>query len=124
MSRLETEVLTHPENLEVLMEVPGKWLDQVRRRKPLKRPVLDMDRSVSPTHRDQEGTAYTGHLECTCYHPLFLFSQHGDLVRVLLRNGNVNSADDWHFVLEQVIARYRKEIFPGFFRADAAFANP
>ena len=124
MSRFETEVLTHAKNLDALMELPGKWVDQVGRRKPLKRLVLDMDSSVSPTHGDQEGTAYNGHFECTCYHPLFLFNQHGDLERVLLRNGNVHSADDWRSVLEPVVARYRKETFPKFFRADAAFASP
>ena len=41
--------------------------------------ILDMDSSVSPTHGDQEGTAYNGHFGCTCYHPLFLFNQFGDL---------------------------------------------
>ena len=124
MSRFETEVLTHPKNLDALMGLPGKWVDQVRRRKPLKRLVLDMDSSVSPTHGDQEGTAYNGHFECTCYHPLFLFNQHGDLEQSLLRNGNVHSADDWRSVLEPVVVRYRDEAFPKFFRADAAFANP
>jgi hypothetical protein len=79
---------------------------------------------VSPTHGDQEGSAYNGHFECTCYHPLFLFNQHGDLERVLLRNGNVHSADDWSSVLEPVVERYRGESLPKFFRADAAFASP
>ena len=49
----------------------------------------------SPTHGDQEGTAYNGHFGCTCYHPLFLFNQFGDLERSSLRPGNVHSADDW-----------------------------
>jgi len=38
MSRFETELLTHPENLEVLMDLPGQWVDRVRRKKPYKRP--------------------------------------------------------------------------------------
>ena len=82
----------------------------------MKRLVLDMDRSVSPTYGDQEGTAYNGHFECTGYHPMFLLNQHGNLERALLRNGNVHSADDWISVLEPVVARYRKETFPKFFR--------
>ena len=50
----------------------------------------DMDSSVSPTHGDQEGTAYNGHFGCTCYHPLFLFNQFGDLERSSLGGpGNV-----------------------------------
>jgi hypothetical protein len=35
--------------------------------------VLDMDSSESPTHGEQEGSAWNGHFGCTCYHPLFLF---------------------------------------------------
>ena len=124
MSRFETEVLTQSRNLDALMRLPGHWVDTVRTKKPFQRLVLDMDSSVSPTHGDQEGSAYNGHFECTCYHPLFLFNQHGDLERVLLRNGNVHSADDWRSVLEPVVDRYRGEARPKFFRADAAFASP
>lgn len=53
-----------------------------------------MDSSVSPTYGKQEGTAYNGHFGCTCYHPLFVFNQFGDLERNTLRAGNVHSADD------------------------------
>ncbi len=35
MSRLETEVLTQPENLEAMMDRPGKWVDRVRRKTPI-----------------------------------------------------------------------------------------
>jgi hypothetical protein len=87
--------------------------------------VLDMDSSVSPTHGEQEGTAYNGHFGCTCYHPLFVFSQFGDLERCSLRSGNVHSADGWRDVLEPVVARYRGgAIKRRFFRGDAAFALP
>ena len=55
--------------------------------------ILDMDSSVSPTHGDQQGSAYNGHFGCTCYHPLFCFNQFGDLERAMLRPGNVFSAD-------------------------------
>jgi hypothetical protein len=44
-----------------------------------------MDSSVSPTHGEQEGTGYNGHFGCTCYHPLFVFNQFGDLERCALR---------------------------------------
>ena len=86
--------------------------------------VLDMDSSVSPTHGEQEGTAYNGHFACTCYHPLFVFNQFGDLERSALRPGNVHSADGWKSVLEPVVARYRERGLRRYFRADAAFANP
>jgi hypothetical protein len=83
-----------------------------------------MDSSVSPTFGDQENTAYNGHFGYTCYHPLFVFNQFGDLERCALRSGNVYSADGWHDVLEPVVARYRNRKVRRFFRADAAFANP
>ena len=85
--------------------------------------ILDLDSSVSPTHGEQEGTAYNGHFECTCYHPLFCFNQFGDLERALLREGQVHSADDWRSVLEPVVTRYRGTK-KRFFRGDAAFAKP
>jgi hypothetical protein len=30
--------------------------------------VLDTDSNESPAYGDQEGSAYNGHLGCTCYH--------------------------------------------------------
>ena len=86
--------------------------------------ILDLDSSVSPTHGEQEGTAYNGHFGCTCYHPLFLFNQFGDLERCSLRPGNVHSADGWRDVLEPVVARYRERTLRRYFRGDAAFALP
>ncbi len=83
-----------------------------------------MDSSVSPTHGDQEGSAYNGYFECTCSHPLFLFNQHGDLERAMLRCGNHNSAKFWRRVLLPVIERYRDRDIPKYFRGDAAFAIP
>ncbi len=83
-----------------------------------------MDSSVSPTHGEQEGTAYNGHFGCTCYHPLFLFNQFGDLERCSLRPGNVHSADDWESVLKPVVVRYQGRNLRRYFRGDAAFALP
>jgi hypothetical protein len=34
-----------------------------------------------PTYGEQEGSAYNGHFGCTCYHPLFVFNQLGDVER-------------------------------------------
>jgi hypothetical protein len=77
----------------------GEWIGKVYSRKPLKIIVLDMDSSVSPTQGAQEGTAYNGYFACSCYHPLFVFNQFGDLERCTLRPGNVHSADGWQDVL-------------------------
>jgi hypothetical protein len=124
MGRFETEWLATQDNLAALSDLSGAWIDRVHDRKKPKIIILDMDSSESPTHGDQEGSAYNGHFGCTCYHPLFCFNQFGDLERSLLRPGNVHSAEDWRIVLEPVVERYRDRPLRRYFRADAAFAKP
>ena len=46
--------------------------------------VIPTDSSVSPTHGEQENSVWNGHYACTCYHPLFVFNQCGDLERCTL----------------------------------------
>jgi len=124
VGRFETEILTTEDNLPGLTDLSGKWVDRVNTRRGMKELILDLDSSESPTHGNQEGSAYNGHFGCTCYHPLFCFNQYGDLERVLLREGNVHSADNWRAVLKPVVARYRNRVAKRYFRGDAAFANP
>src|SRR3954452_9122843 len=124
MGRFETKWLSRPENLTALADLLGQWIDKVHRRRTPKIILLDMDSSESPTYGEQEGSAYNGHFSCTCYHPLFVFNQFGDVERCALRPGNVHSADSWRAVLEPVIARYRGIVKHLYFRGDAAFANP
>ena len=110
-------------NLAALADLPGQWIDAVHQRRQPRVVVLDMDSSESPTYGEQEGSTYNGHFGCTCYHPLFVFNQLGDLERCALRSGNVHSAEGWRAVLEPVIARYRGTAKRLYFRGDAAFAN-
>jgi len=124
MGRFETEILTQPQNLKILMDQPGKWVDKVHQSKPIKEVILDMDSSDSPTFGRQEGSAYNGYFGYICYHPLFLFNQFGDIERTLLRNGNVHSSADWRSVLEPVVERYWGQDLIRYFRGDAAFADP
>ena len=124
MGHFETEFLAADENLAALADLSGQWIDRVHAGHPPKAIVLDMDSSVSPTHGDQEGTAYNRHFACTCYHPLFVFNQLGDLERCTLRPGNVHSAHGWRDVLQPVVARYRDRKLRRYFRGDAAFASP
>ena len=124
MARFETELLASDVNIEALTDMSGSWIDKVHDRRPPKMIILDMDSSVSPTHGEQEGTAYNGHFGCTCYHPLFLFNQFGDLERCSLRPGNVHSANGWRDILEPVVERYRERNLRRYFRGDAAFALP
>ncbi|HUE15149.1 MAG TPA: IS1380 family transposase, partial [Planctomycetaceae bacterium] len=124
VGRFETEIISTPCNLTSLRDLSGQWIDKVRQRIPLKELILDMDSSVSETFGGQQGSAYNGHFECTCYHPLFLFNQFGDLERAMLRRGHHHSAKFWRRVLLPVIDRYRSDNIPKLFRGDAAFANP
>jgi hypothetical protein len=124
MGRFETAWLASDDNLAALVELSGAWIDRVRHRRRSKTIVLDIDSSVSPTHGDQEGSTYNGHFGCSCYHPLFVFNQFGDLERCALRPGHVHSADGWREALEPVVGRYRDCKRRRYFRADAAFASP
>ena len=124
MGRFETKWLCRSENLAALADLSGQWIDKVHQRRVPKKIVVDMDLSESPTYGEQEGSAYNGHFSCTCYHPLFVFNQFGDVERCVLRPGNVHSADGWRALLEPVIARYRDSVKRLYFRGDAAFGNP
>ena len=81
MGRFETEWLATEANLAALADLSGAWIDRVHARRPPDGIILDMDSSESPTHGEQEGSAWNGHFGCTCYHPLFVFNQFGDLER-------------------------------------------
>jgi hypothetical protein len=124
MGRFETKWLAATDNLSALTDLSGQWINRVQGRRSTRSIVLDMDSSVSPTHGEQEMSVWNGHFECTCYHPLFVFNQFGDLERCALRPGNVHSADSWKVVLAPVVARYRDKAPRIHFRADAGFANP
>ncbi len=94
MSRFETDMPVQPPNLETLMDLSARWIGSIQGRDPSHVPILDLDSAVSPTHEDQEGSAYNGHFGCACYRPPFCFNQSGDPGRVQLKNGNAHSADD------------------------------
>ena len=66
----------------------------------------------------------TGTFESVCYHPLFLFNDHGDYLGGALRPGNVHSADDWDELLVSEVERQQAQGQRVTFRADAAFAKP
>ena len=124
MGRFETEWLSTEANLAALTDLSGAWIDRVHERRPPDGIILDMDSSESPTFGQQEGSAWNGHFGRTCYHPLLVFNQFGDLERCVLRPGNVHSAEGWRSILEPVIARYRGRGLVLYFRGDAAFAKP
>src|SRR5262249_15264924 len=124
MARFETETLSTKENLKHLMNLSAQWIDQAHRHRKLTKLVLDMDSSVSETYGHQQGSAYNGHFVCTCYHPLFLFNQFGDLERVLLRRGNCASAKYWRRALPPALARYPARDMPASLPGGSPFSRP
>jgi len=70
----ETGVLTRDENLEGLSRINRELLTKVEVMDSLQRVVLDIDSTKIPVYGEQEQSAYNGHFESTCYHPLLLFN--------------------------------------------------
>jgi hypothetical protein len=123
MGRFETRWLSRPENLRPCRS--SRPVD--RERSPVAASTDYRARhgfEREPDLRRAGGRRYNGHFGCTCYHPLFVFNQFGDVERCALRPGNVHSADGWRAVLEPMIVRYRGSVKHLYFRGDAAFANP
>ena len=54
MGRFETEWLPTDDNLAVLTDLSGSWIDRVHERKKPKTIILDMDSSESPTYGEQK----------------------------------------------------------------------
>ena len=86
--------------------------------------MLDMDSTEIPVYGEQEQSAYNGHFESTCYHPLLLFNREGDCLAAKLRPGNVHSAEGWEELLLPEIERQQAQGKEVVFRGDAAFAKP
>ena len=120
----ETEMLASEENLLGLMALNRELVGQAEAFDDAERVVLDLDSTESPVHGQQEGSAYNGHFESVCYHPLLLFNGHGDCLAAKLRPGNVHSAEDWDELLLPEIERQQAAGKQVAFRGDAAFAKP
>jgi len=124
LQSFETELLTHEENLAGLAAISRELIGKAETMESPKRVVLDMDSTEIAVYGRQENSAYNGHFESTCYHPLLLFNREGDCLAAKLRPGNVPSADDWEELLLAEIERQQKQGKEVVFRADAAFAKP
>src|SRR5450759_4611931 len=124
VSRFETETLATEQNIEALSSINAVWVEKAIASTHTKKIILDMDSSESPVHGSQEGSSYSGHFSCRCYHPLFVFNQFGDCEAAALRPGNVHSADGWRDLLEPIVDRYKGTNRKLYFRGDAAFAKP
>ena len=124
VSRFETDILTQDENIEALSSLNSAWVEKAVSLSKAKKVILDIDSSESPVHGNQEGSAYNGHFESTCYHPLFCFNNFGDCEGAILRPGNVHSADGWREFLSPIVDGYKATEKKLYLRGDAAFASP
>src|SRR5450756_1452034 len=85
VSRFETEILAQEQNIEALSTLNSAWVSKAVSLSKAKKIILDIDSSKSPVYGSQEGSAYDGHFESTCYHPLFCFNNYGDCEGAVLR---------------------------------------
>ncbi len=123
LQSFETEVLTQEENLAGLAALNRELVARAEAIDSTRRIVLDMDSTEIPVYGRQEHSAYNGHFESTCYHPLLLFNREGDCLAAKLRPGNVHSAEGWEELLLPEIERQQRLDKEVVFRADAAFAK-
>jgi Transposase DDE domain group 1 len=124
LQSFETEVLTQEGNLAGLAALNRELLAKAEAITSPRRVVLDMDSTEVRVHGRQEQSAYIGHFESTCYHPLLLFNREGDCLAAKQRPGNVHSGDGWEELLLPEIERQQAQGKEVVFRGDAAFAKP
>jgi hypothetical protein len=124
LQTFETEMLAEEENFAGLARINRELIGRAEALDSPQRVVLDMDSTEIPVYGEQENSAYNGHFESTCYHPLLLFNREGDCLATKLRPGNVHSAEDWEELLLPEIERQQKLGKEVVFRADSAFAKP
>ncbi len=69
------ELLTQDENLTGLAAINRELVARADAMASSRRVVLDIDSTEVPVYGQQEQSAYNGHFESTCYHPLLLFNR-------------------------------------------------
>ena len=108
LQTFETEMLAEEENFAGLGRLNRALIGKAEAMDSGYRTVLDMDSTEIPVYGEQEQSAYNGHFESTCYHPLLLFNREGDCLAAKLRPGNVHSAEGWEEVLLPEIERQQR----------------
>lgn len=102
-----------------------------RKRKKVRRIVIDMDSTADATHGDQQLTFFNGFYDTWCYQPMVTTVQFDDsaeqiLVAPVLRPGNAKGSLGARTILSRLIPRLRQR-FPNAeirVRMDGAFAAP
>ena len=78
LQTFETEMLAEEGNFAGLARVNRELIGKAEGIDSPQRVVLDMDSTEIPVYGQQERSAYNGHFESRCYHPLLLFNREGD----------------------------------------------
>ena len=84
LQTFETEMLAEEENFAGLGRLNRALIGKAETMDSGYRTVLDMDSTEIPVYGEQEQSAYNGHFESTCYHPLLLFNREGDCLAAKL----------------------------------------
>lgn len=87
-----------------------------------RRIIVDVDSYAHETYGNQDGTAYNGHYRVEGYHPLAAFTDTGDIVGVMLRPGNVHTAEDVRQFLSPIIDTLKQDCDELVIRMDAGYA--
>ena len=124
LQTFETEILAQGENFAGLARLNRELIGKAEAVGSSYRTVLDIDSTEIPVYGEQEQSAYNGHFESTCFHPLLLSNREGDCLAAKLRPGNVHSAEGWEELLLPEIERQQRMGKEVACRADAAFAKP
>ena len=85
LQSFETELLTQEGNPAGLAAINRELIAKAETIDSPQRVVLDMDSTEIPVYGQQEQSAYNGHFESTCHHPLLLFSREGECLAAKLR---------------------------------------
>lgn len=88
-----------------------------------KRLVLDIDTFPCEVFGHQDGASYNGHYRVTCFQPLVVLAETGDVLAVQLRGGANPTGDESFALLERVLDGAKKERFDVTVRMDCGFAN-
>lgn len=88
-----------------------------------RRLVVDVDSFANLAHGRQAGAKYNGHYRKVCHHPIVAITHTGDIVGVMLRPGNVHTANDVTDFLEPIIAALLQDCDELLVRVDSGYAD-
>src|ERR1035438_1808364 len=93
LQSFEAEMLAQDQNLAGLEAINRDLIARTESVDSRERVVLDMDSTEIPVYGQQEESAYNGHFESTCYHPLLLFNHEGDCLAAKLRRSEEHTSE-------------------------------